>query len=281
MSHEVFFLFYFFLLYSFFSLFFVLFSFFFLLFHSSLCSFPFTFLNSLHAPQHRERTEGKSKRQEETEPHRKTFWNIPLTVRNYFFFSFLSLSFSTFKQMDQSLRQCIVCRESLCDPIRTLPCLHSACLSCLDQSISHSNFVHLEGDCHESFFFLFELGEIGKAPYKCPVCRGVFEIPTPAAAPPAVPVVEEKQRRGRKGKQAAATVAPSVVSASALPVNLFASSVLAIASGFSAAKVNPNEIKCEICEEGGRCHFILCAMCPVLVCWLSKRTQKRKNNSWA
>ena len=90
MSHEVFFLFYFFLLYSFFSLFFVLFSFFFLLFHSSLCSFPFTFLNSLHAPQHRERTEGKSKRQEETRTSQK---NLPLTVRNYFF---LLLSFSFF-----------------------------------------------------------------------------------------------------------------------------------------------------------------------------------------
>ena len=119
------------------------------------------------------------------------------------------------------------------------------------------------------------MGEIGKAPYKCPVCRGVFEIPTPAAAPPAVPVVEEKQRRGRKGKQAAATVAPSVVSASALPVNLFASSVLAIASGFSAAKVNPNEIKCEICEEGEEDATSFCVQCAQYLCAGCQRGHKR------
>jgi len=104
------------------------------------------------------------------------------------------------------------------------------------------------------------------------VCRAVFEIPTPAAAL-AVPVVVEK-RRGRKGKQAATSTA--TVSASSLPVNLFASSVLVTAaSGSSAEKVNPNEIKCEICEDGEEDATSFCVQCAQYFCSGCQRGHKR------
>jgi len=37
-------------------------------------------------------------------------------------------------EMDPSLRECCVCHEALQDPMGTLPCLHSACLTCLIKS---------------------------------------------------------------------------------------------------------------------------------------------------
>ena len=94
------------------------------------------------------------------------------------------------------------------------------------------------------------------------MCRAVFEVP--AVTPVLVAAAVVEKRRGRSSKQAAAAILPTVcASASALPVNLFASSVLAAptASTFSSsssAKVNPNEIKCEICEdgEGMPLHFV-------------------------
>jgi len=89
-------------------------------------------------------------------------------------------------QMKRSLDECIVCHESLCDPMRTLPCLHSACLNCLGQLIEHSTVclffiqkdlfvsIVISGNCPSR--------QIGHAPFKCPVCRAVFEIPTITAA---------------------------------------------------------------------------------------------------
>jgi len=60
------------------------------------------------------------------------------------FFSFLLLSLPFFSsRMKRPLTECCVCAESLCDPMRTLPCLHSACLECLDKLIQHSTFCLL------------------------------------------------------------------------------------------------------------------------------------------
>jgi len=93
--------------------------------------------------------------------------------------------------------------------------------------------------------------------------------------------------RGRKSKQAATVTATQTVSASSLPVNLFASSVLAtlpsspIASisstaGLSAKKkVNPNEIKCEICEDGDEDATSFCVPCAMYFCAGCQRAHKK------
>jgi len=111
----------------------------------------------------------------------------------------------------------------------------------------------------------------------------VFEIPTPAAVP-AVPVaiaVVEK-RRDRKGKQAAnVTTTSPVVSASSLAVNLFASTTLVIttttvSSSSSAKEMNPNEIKCEICEDGEEEDAkSFCVQCVQYFCAGCQRAHKK------
>jgi len=121
------------------------------------------------------------------------------------------------------------------------------------------------------------------------MCRAIFEIPTPLAvrAVPAVPAVVEK-RRGRKSIEiatAAAIASPTVFSASSLPVNLFASSVLVTAtatssstSGSSAVagkKVNPNEVKCEICEDGEDDATSFCVPCAMYFCAGCQRAHKK------
>ena len=81
------------------------------------------------------------------------------------------------------------------------------------------------------------------------MCRAVFEIPTATATVvvvPAAAAVVEKGRGSRKVKDKQAAILPTAsVSASSLPVNLFASSVLVTTTTHAAssdAKVNPNEI---------------------------------------
>ena len=80
-----------------------------------------------------------------------------------------------------------------------------------------------------------------------------------------------------------ATVA--IVSASSLPVNLFASSVLAIAFGSAAAaaaaatKVNPNEIKCEICDEGEEDATSFCVQCAQYLCGGCERAHKKQRGT--
>ena len=112
------------------------------------------------------------------------------------------------------------------------------------------------------------------------MCRAVFEIPTPAGVPAGVPAVEKvEKRRGRKGKQAAvATPTPPSVSASSLPVNLFASSALVTTtvSSSSSAKVNPNDIKCEICEDGEEEDATsFCVPCAMYFCAGCQRAHKK------
>ena len=64
-------------------------------------------------------------------------------------------------------------------------------------------------------------GILGNAPFKCPMCRAVFEI--------------------EEGHSAAA---------SSLPINHFASTVLPAASASSSlSNADPNNVVCEICEE--------------------------------
>ena len=58
--------------------------------------------------------------------------------------SSLFLLFRCFFLMNKSTK-CFVCQEPLHGPVTSLPCLHSACLECLDQWMSRSNFL----------FFLF------------------------------------------------------------------------------------------------------------------------------
>ena len=86
---------------------------------------------------------------------------------------------------------------------------------------------------------------------------------------------------------------PAVSSASSLPVNLFASSVLATATatlsstsdssmtGSSAAgkKVNPNEIKCEICEDGEEDATSFCVQCSQYFCAGCQRGHKRQKGT--
>ena len=120
--------------------------------------------------------------------------------------------------------------------------------------------------------------KIGKAPFKCPMCRAVFELPALPAAPLPIPVpaVDENQ----VAAVAMIVASPSVSSASSLPVNLFASSVLATVTtssttGLSSAKkVNPNEIKCEICDDGEDATSF-CVQCSQYFCAGCQRGHKR------
>jgi len=128
-----------------------------------------------------------------------------------------------------------------------------------------------------SFNQPFHLAVRGKLPFTCPACRAVFEILTPAVpAVPAAPVVEK--RRGRKGKQASVTATTPPLSASTLPVNLFTCAVLATATTSSASstnRMNPNEIKCEICEDGEEDATSFSVQCAQFLCAGCQRAHKR------
>jgi len=101
------------------------------------------------------------------------------------------------------------------------------------------------------------------------MCRSVFEITA----------TENKQRKGTT----------TSTSASSLPVNLFASSILAATTtssstsstaDYSAAKkVNPNEIKCEICEDGGEDAASFCVQCSQYFCEGCQRAHKRQKGT--
>src|SRR5690348_16365305 len=83
--------------------------------------------------------------------------------------------------MTSSLTSCCLCLERMKEPIKTLPCLHSACSSCIEQLISLGHHALLFS--FSSFFvlsinFFFPsslLNLIGQKPFKCPLCRAVFE----------------------------------------------------------------------------------------------------------
>ena len=103
-----------------------------------------------------------------------------------------------------------------------------------------------------SFFFFFFHSEkifvfIGKAPSRCPVCRSVF-------APPAT----------------------STTHAASLPINHFASSVLSPAADEKKKQqVNPNEIKCEICEDNEEDATSYCVQCSQYLCAGCEKGHKR------
>jgi len=56
---------------------------------------------------------------------------------------------------------CAICREGLRDP-RTLPCFHSFCLGCIEQSLRVPNSLVADDTPTSS---------------KCPLCRAAFDIP--------------------------------------------------------------------------------------------------------
>ena len=89
---------------------------------------------------------------------------------------------------------------------------------------------------------------IGKAPFKCPVCRAVFEVE------------EEKQK------------SQGTTAASSLPINHFASTVLAAALPSSSSgkrHADPNNVVCEGCEENQAIEF--CKDCSQSFCDTCKK----------
>jgi len=123
------------------------------------------------------------------------------------------------------------------------------------------------------FFFLIprnkkiklcpSLKSSGKAPFRCPSCRKLFEIPAatvttlPAAAAPAALEVE-KQPQGGKRKQIdiAGPCLPSVPSATAAP-----SAPAPADSSVKKTASSLDDIKCEICEEGEKAATVFCVQC--------------------
>ena len=95
--------------------------------------------------------------------------------------------------------------------------------------------------------------------------RAIFEIP------------ETKTAAVVDGRLAAAvTTITSTASASSLPVNLFVSSVLATTTVSMTAKMmNPNEIKCEICEDGEEDATSYCVQCSQYFCDGCLRVHKK------
>ena len=92
------------------------------------------------------------------------------------------------------------------------------------------------------------------------MCQGVFEIP----APP-IPAVEKRKVRG-KGKQAAAVTPAAVTSSTTTTTSTPASG--------SSAKVTPNEIKCEICEDDEEATSF-CVPCSQFFCAGCQRAHKK------
>jgi len=101
------------------------------------------------------------------------------------------------------------------------------------------------------------------------VCRAVFEIPTTATAVvvvPAAAAVEKGRGKKVKGKQTATTTATAIF-ASSLPVNHFASTMLATSSSSSSVSkrfANPNHVVCEGCEENEASEY--CKECSMAFC---------------
>jgi len=94
-------------------------------------------------------------------------------------------------------------------------------------------------------FFFFDFQIIGNAPYKCPVCRSVFALPATAT------------------------------SAASLPVNHFASSVLSPVADEKKKAVNPNDIKCDLCEDNEEDATSYCLQCSQYFCGGCQRGHKR------
>ena len=56
---------------------------------------------------------------------------------------------------------CAICRQGLRDP-RTLPCFHSFCLGCIEQSLRSPNSLVADGT---------------PTSFTCPLCRAALDIP--------------------------------------------------------------------------------------------------------
>jgi len=134
-----------------------------------------------------------------------------------------------------------VCNEMMKEPIRTMPCLHSGCLQCLETYSLRALQSNLDGTFPRHFsqydpklsfeikkIFRFSIGSSREI--KCPKCHGPFEVP----------------RRGIED----------------LPTNHF--TVSAVSSVNASAKIDPNNVKCELCEENEA--TVKCSNCTQFFC---------------
>jgi len=136
----------------------------------------------------------------------------------------------------ESIVKCCVCNE-MEEPIQTMPCLHSGCLQCLEtysevtpgwSSWYHFPLNHHLGSRYSEFLFLIR--EVSSREIKCPKCHGTFQVPLKG--------VED------------------------LPTNYFTAS--AVSSANASAKIDPNNIRCEMCEENEA--TVKCSNCNQFFC---------------
>jgi len=172
--------------------------------------------------------------------------------------------------------------------MRTLPCLHSACLECLESLVAQKGGGN-------PFFFKFSFPiliciysflnschprreseeerkaaskkkkespavDVGKATcpvVQCPACQSPFDLPV--ADLPTNPLV----------LTALSSLAAAVLSSSS-------SSSSSTSRRNGSASVNPNEIKCEICEPGSEEDAVsFCQDCVQYFCAGCQRAHKR------
>ena len=120
-----------------------------------------------------------------------------------------------------------------------MPCLHSGCLQCLEtyslrslQSNLDGTFpFHLFSKCDPIIFQDEILNEklASSREVKCPKCHGPFQVP----------------RRGVED----------------LPTNHFTAS--AVSSANTSAKIDPNNVRCEMCDDEAT---VKCKQCDQFLC---------------
>ena len=136
--------------------------------------------------------------------------------------------------------KCCVCNERMNESIRTLPCLHSGCLQCLETYSLRSLQDNLHGivpsfPSLSSLVFYNLISKksrigSGSREIKCPKCHGPFQVP----------------KRGIED----------------LPTNHFTAS--AVSSANASAKIDPNNVRCEMCEENEA--TVKCKQCDQFLC---------------
>jgi len=135
--------------------------------------------------------------------------------------------------------------EVMNEPIRTMPCLHSGCLQCLETYSLRSLQDNLDGtslpisslSCPGSLIIDFLISRIGSGSreVKCPKCHGPFQVPLKGAED--------------------------------LPTNYFTAGVVTAAN--ASAKIDPNNVRCELCEENEA--TVKCSNCTQFHCDACKK----------
>jgi len=155
----------------------------------------------------------------------------------------------------ESVVKCCVCNERMDGPIRTMPCLHSGCLQCLETCSLRSLQDGLDGTFPHSLFpsFLIHPGsfaiifiseirnDVGSSSreIKCPKCHGPFQVP----------------KRGVED----------------LPTNYFTAGV--VNASIKKESMDLNNIRCELCEENGA--TFKCKQCDQFQCDSCQRIHLR------